>query len=69
MESKRMQESAHGAAFEPGEMVEHPLYGVGHVLSKSTQKIDNAVCWVNEIRFDDGKTRMVVACWTTRYAN
>jgi DNA replication ATP-dependent helicase Dna2 len=49
-----------GMAFEAGLTVDHPLYGVGHVISKSTRLIDNEVQWVNEMRFADGKIRLIV---------
>lgn len=48
-----------GAAFEPGQVVEHAQYGVGRVLSKSVQLIDERPEWINEVRFGDGFARLV----------
>ena len=47
-------------AFEPGEPVEHSQYGAGVVLKKSVQVVDGRSEWVNEVRFSDGKTRLLI---------
>ncbi len=52
--------SAVGTTFDPGEVVEHPHYGIGHVLSKSTRRIDDKLQGVNAIRFQDGRVRLIV---------
>ncbi|MBI5244877.1 MAG: AAA family ATPase [Elusimicrobia bacterium] len=48
------------ACFEPGEAVEHAKYGAGMVLTKSIQVFDGVSEWVNEVRFADGRTRLVI---------
>ncbi|MFH2204795.1 MAG: ATP-binding protein [Elusimicrobiota bacterium] len=54
------RESAEGEVFEPGDQIDHPMYGPGRVLAKSSQRIDNKLQWVNEMRFADGTVRLIV---------
>ncbi|HAH08237.1 MAG TPA: hypothetical protein DCM05_17215 [Elusimicrobia bacterium] len=46
--------------FEPGDQVEHQDFGPGVVVRKSIQVIDRVSEWVNEIRFQDGRTRTLI---------
>ena len=43
-----------------GMVVEHPHYGTGRVLARFVQTVDNRQEWANEVRFGDGKVRLVV---------
>ena len=53
--------ASEGSAFEPGESVEHARYGAGVVVAKSAQIVDGRSEWVNEVRFADGRTRLLIA--------
>jgi len=57
---KEAQELPAADGFEPGDAVEHPRFGPGRVLSRSRQPVDGLPEWVHEIRFDDGRVRLVV---------
>ena len=46
--------------FEIGCMVTHKQYGIGRVLSKAMESIDNKRQWVLQIRFNDGRVRMII---------
>ena len=52
--------SADSLAFEPGDIIEHADFGAGVVSKKLQETVDGRPEWVNEVRFDDGKVRMLV---------
>jgi hypothetical protein len=58
--TRKKAEVPDGEVFEPGSTIEHPKYGLGAVIAKSVQLIDNRREWVNNIRFNDGQTRLVI---------
>ncbi|PCI40022.1 MAG: hypothetical protein COB53_02255 [Elusimicrobia bacterium] len=47
-------------AFEPGDIIEHADFGAGVVSKKLQETVDGRPEWVNEVRFDDGKVRMLI---------